>query len=180
MADERKPKLIALPERREGELLAPASGSALRPRDLRRRILAASFAICVLIPSLLGAVYYAFIASDRYVAGADLLGSFTGLASNGSTTSDSYILLKYLESRDIVENLQEDFPFRQSYGTGDADFLARMAPDLQIEQVVEYWQSRIHTAFDSTSGIITFKVEAFTPQDASASPPWCSTTARSS
>ena len=179
MADERKPKLIALPERREGELLAPASGSALRPRDLRRRILAASFAICVLVPSLLGAVYYAFVASDRYVAGAgfavrgmdggagaDLLGSFTGLASNGSTTSDSYILLKYLESRDIVENLQEDFPFRQSYGTGDADFLARLAPDLEIEQVVEYWQSRIHTAFDSTSGIITFKVEAFTPQDA--------------
>ncbi|TWG99905.1 capsular polysaccharide transport system permease protein [Mesorhizobium sp. J18] len=179
MADDRKPKLVPLPERREGELLAPASTSALRPRDLRRRILAASFALCVLLPSLLGVLYYAFVASDRYVAGAgfavrgmdggsgvDLLGSFTGLASNGSTTSDSYILLKYLESRDIVENLEADFPFRQSYGTDDADILSRMDPDLEIEQVVEYWQRRIHTAFDNTSGIITFEVEAFTPQDA--------------
>ena len=80
--------------------------SAVRPRVFRRRLLSLSFVVCVFLPALLAAIYYTAIASDRYVSsagftvrgmdagvGGDLLGAVTGLASAGSTTSDSYILL---------------------------------------------------------------------------------------
>lgn len=179
MADGKTPRLVPLPSKGKGEAMSAQSVSGIRPREKRRRILAASFLICVLIPALLGAFYYAVLASDRYVSGAgfavrgmdggiggDLIGAVTGLASTGSTTSDSYILLKFLKSRDLIEKLEADFPLREHYGADSIDFLSRLDPARDIEHVVEYWASRIHTAFDSTSGIVTFEVEAFTPEDA--------------
>lgn len=154
--------------------------SAVRPRVFRRRLLVASFALCVLLPTLLAVIYYTAIASDRYVSsagftvrgmdagvGSDILGAVTGLASTGSTTSDSYILLKYLKSRDIVEKLQSDYLFTEHYSDSEnADFLSRLAEGADIEHVVEYWGKRIHTSFDATSGILTFDVEAFDPSAA--------------
>jgi capsular polysaccharide transport system permease protein len=71
--------------------------------------------------------------------GMDVLGAFTGLASTGSTTSDSYIVLKYLESRDLLDRLQKDFDLRGNYSAENIDYLSRMEPDLLIEEVIDYW-----------------------------------------
>lgn len=151
----------------------------LQPQALRRRMLLASFLICVMAPALLGALYFLFIASDRYVSGAgfavrsmdagagtDLFGTFTGLANAGSTSSDSYILLKYLKSRDILEKLERDFPLRQAFSSEGVDFISRMNPDDDIEHVVRYWKGMISTTYDNISGIVTFNIEAFSPDDA--------------
>jgi capsular polysaccharide transport system permease protein len=150
-----------------------------QPQQRRRSLLVLSFVICVLLPSLFGAVYFSFIASDRYVASAgfavrsmdsggsfDVVGVFTGLASSGSTTSDSYIVLEYLESRDLLDRLQQDFDFRGIYSNEQIDTLSRLDPALDIENVVGYWRDRIRTSFDPSSGIITFEVEAFSAADA--------------
>ncbi|MEH6477956.1 MAG: hypothetical protein V7727_19855, partial [Sneathiella sp.] len=150
-----------------------------RPQTKRRRYLLWSFVICVLVPTLIGAYYYSLVASDRYVSGtgfavrgldsgggADLFGAFTGLVNTGSTTSDSYIVLKYLQTRDVIERLQEDFDLLGAYNSGDIDFLSRLNTEEEIEDIVEYWDRVTTTTFDPTSGIITFDVEAFTPQDA--------------
>lgn len=179
MTEDKKPRVLPLPKRREGRSLSASGDLSLRPGGFRHRILAISFVLCVLVPSLLGAFYYSFLASDRYVAGAgfavrgmdasasaDLLSSFTGLSGNGSTSSDSYILLEFLESRDLVEKLEQTLPFREIYSSPNADFFSRLDPTLDIEHVVEYWERIIHTSFDNTSGIITFEVEAFTPEGA--------------
>jgi len=135
--------------------------------------------LLVALPALLGTYYFALVATDRYVSGAgfsvrgmdagggmDVLGAFTGLASTGSTTSDSYIVLNYLESRDLLDRLQEDFDVRRFYGEEKIDYISRMGDDLMIEEVVEYWEGMIATTYDSTSGIITIEVEAFEPENA--------------
>jgi capsular polysaccharide transport system permease protein len=171
------PKLVQLPKKEEGQLSGGLQISGARPRELRRSLLALSFLLCVILPSFLGAIYYAFVASDRYVASAgfairgmdtgisgDLIGAVTGLASIGSTTSDSYILLKYFKSRDLVERLAQDFSFDEVYRRNDVDYFSRLGADTDIEYVVDYWRKRIHTTFDSTSSIITFEVEAFSPE----------------
>jgi len=98
--------------------------------------------------------------------GSDFLGAVTGLASTGSTTSDSYILLDYLKSRDLVEKLEREFPLRASFGKEDVDMLSRLDPSFEIERVVDYWQSRITTSFAPSTGIVKFEVEAFRPEDA--------------
>jgi len=185
MADEKKPRLVPLPDQREGQgrrlTPSPEEAENSRPQGRRGQLLKASFILAVLLPTLLAAAYYLFVAADRYAAGAgfsvrgmdgggigggDLLGSFTGLASNGSTNSDSYIILNFLKSRDLVEKVEVQLPFREIYSSPRADFLTRMDPDLSIEHVVDYWSNRMRTTFDSTSGILTFEVEAFTAQDA--------------
>ena len=185
MADDKKPKLVPLPGQREGQgqRLTPSASEAeeSRPKTRRGQLLKASFVVAVILPALLAAFYYLVVAADRYAAGAgfsvrgmetggiaggDMLGSLTGLASSGSTTSDSYIILKFLKSRDLVETLEAQLPFREIYSSPRADFLTQLEPNQDIEHVVDYWSNRIRTTFDSTSGIVTFEVEAFTAAEA--------------
>ena len=88
-----------------------------------------------------------FIASDRYVSGAgfairnmssqggtDLLGSVTGLVSNGSSTSDSYIVVKFLESRDLLQSLMDQIDFLDVYDSPFIDLLSRIPKHLPIEE----------------------------------------------
>ncbi|WP_310618943.1 lipopolysaccharide biosynthesis protein [Flexibacterium corallicola] len=154
-------------------------GKGLRPQQFRRRMLAVSFALCVALPAVLGSFYFLFLASDRYsstlgfsvrgmdggAAGGDFLGSLTGLASTGSTTTDSYILMDYLKSREVVERLSADMGLKQLYSSEDVDFIYRLDPELPIEDFVNYWDWMIDTSFDSTSSIINVEVQAFTAQD---------------
>jgi len=179
VAEDNALRLIPKPGFENARSLSLPGSAHSQRQPRRRRLLTISFVACVILPAFLAAIYYAFIASDRYVSGAgfavrgmdssigtDFLGAFTGLANVGSTASDSYILLEFLESRDLVEKLEKDFPLREAYGGSAADFLYRLDPGLDIEHVVEYWADRIHTTFDNNSGIISFQVEAFRPEDA--------------
>lgn len=167
----------------EAQLVFEQKNSKMRPIEwhktlgfIRQHLIACSFAAFVLLPTLAGMIYYTFIAQDRYVSGAgfairgmdagngmDIFGAFTGFVSSGSTTSDSYILLKFLKSRDLVERLEAKFPLRSSYSAPNGDFLSRLDKNTEIENVVDYWQQHIQTTFDSTSGIITFEVDTFSP-----------------
>ncbi|WP_341367037.1 hypothetical protein [Yoonia sp. BS5-3] len=175
--DASKPKVIPLSSKPKAE--AVGSVTTVRPRQKRRRILTLSFILCVLLPSALGSYYFAVIASDRYAAtagfavrgvnagaGIDGIGALTGLASAGSTTSDSYIVLKYLRSRDIVERLQSDMDIRSAFTNPEIDPLSRMGKALSIEEVVRYWGRMIRTSFDSTSGIVTVEVQAYSADQA--------------
>lgn len=156
-----------------------APGPAGEPR--RRPWLAGSFALTVLLPVLLGIAYFGAIASDRYAAGAgfavrgldtaggsDVIGAVTGLASTGSTTSDSYIVLKYLESRDMIDRLGQRLDLDAIFAAPGLDPLSRLSPGATPEELRDYWRRRIATAFDATSGIVTFEVQAFSPADAAA------------
>ena len=153
--------------------------NTLRPQQRRRRTLLWSFILCVLLPLLLIIYYYAVIATDRYGStagfsvrgiesstGIDGLATLTGLASTGSTTADSYIVLKYLESRSLLETLDRELLLREVYSNPDIDFLSRMDADIAIEDFVDYWLGRIDTEFDPSSGIIEFTVQSFSTEHA--------------
>ncbi|AEV39803.1 lipopolysaccharide biosynthesis protein (plasmid) [Pseudovibrio sp. FO-BEG1] len=149
----------------------------LRPQQIRRKILAISFMLMVLLPSLLGATYFLIIASDRYSstigfsvrgmdgtsAGGDFLGALTGLASVGTTTTDSFILMDYLEGREVVERLNVDLSVSDHFSKDSVDFIYRLDQEISIEELVSYWQGMISTSFDNTSSIIEVEVQAFSP-----------------
>lgn len=152
---------------------------AQRPRKKRRSALLLSFMLMVVLPLGAAILYYTTIATDRYAAsagfsirgidtnsGVDGIGALTGMASTGSTTSDSYIVLSYLGSRALLEAVDEQLGLRHAFSVPDVDFLSRLAPEATAEDFVRYWNRRIHTQFDPTSGIIAFEVQAFDPADA--------------
>ena len=133
----------------------------------------------VVIPVLLGVIYFSFIAADRFavetkfsirqvsgVASTDLLGSLTGVSASGSTITDSYILIDFIESRELIDKLQGRINLHAIYSHEDADFLTAFDPDETIEEFREYLEGMITVYFDSSSQIITMEVQAFTPQDA--------------
>lgn len=149
----------------------PAGVSEVKRRRTR---LILSFVFCVLLPSILGATYYLSYASDRYAAGAsfvvrgfdsggsgDLVSSFTGLTSSGSTTSDSYIIRRYLQSGNLILNLEEQLSLRDHYSDPEIDLLSRYDASQPFEKFVQYWARRITTTYDSTTGIVTFEVQGF-------------------
>ncbi len=158
-----------------------AMNTTLRPQQRRRRILLWSLILCVVLPLILVIYYYAMIATDRYGStagfsvrgienstGIDGLATLTGLASTGSTTADSYIVLKYLESRSLLEKLDRELSLREVHSDPDIDFLSRMDADIAIEDFVDYWLSRVNTEFDPSSGIIEFTVQSFSTEHALA------------
>lgn len=160
-----------MPDLPTGVQKAPRGPSRVKRR---RYALLLSFLLFFVMPSSIVIYYYAFIASDRYAAGAgfvvrgldgggvsDLVGSFTGLSSAGSTASDSYVIRRYLASADLVQKLERDFGIAAHFGQSDIDVISRFRSDQPFEQLVHYWQRRIVTTYDSTSRIVTFEVQAF-------------------
>lgn len=151
--------------------LAPAS--ILGRMSLR----AWSLLIFVAFPIIASAFYLVFVASDRYAAtsgfsirGADSspsldgLGTLTGLASAASVTSDSYIIIEYIESLDFLLELEQRAGLRRIYSNPEIDALSRLKADASNEDFLEYWKKRNKVSFDTTSGIIVLETQSFTPE----------------
>lgn len=134
-----------------------------------------SIAVCVLLPTLIAALFYLFVASDRFISEArfavrsnetqaiDALGMITGMPSS-QIVSDSYIVADYIESRDMVDELLRRLPLRSLYA--DGDYVSRVGNGVTLEELIEYWQKRIDVYYDSTKNTISVEVQAFNPTDA--------------
>ncbi len=133
------------------------------------------FFLAVVLPTVLGGLYYAFVASPQYVSEFRFsVRANSGPASTGSTVaidamlamSNSYIVSDYVGSRDAVVALDKAVDLRNLYSSGSVDFLSRLSSDASVERLVRYWSSRIDTSYDITTGINVVEVSAFSPQDA--------------
>jgi capsular polysaccharide transport system permease protein len=156
------------------------SDSASRPQLRRRRNLRLSALICVALPTLLAAVYYGLFAAPQYAVevrfavrsgtggggGGDLIGAFAGVAAPGSTITDSFIVIDYLKSREVIDKLEPMIGLRSIYASEAADWWARFDPSRSAEEFVLYWRNMMTAYFDNTSQIVSVEVRAFTPEDA--------------
>jgi capsular polysaccharide transport system permease protein len=137
-----------------------------------------SFVLAVIVPTLLTALFYMFLATSQYstvsqfaVRGpagapgaADMLGLFATTAS--SETADTYIIISYIHSRDLIEELDKRINLREIYDRPEADFYYRFDPTKPIEDFVNYMKTMVTTEFDTFSGVVTLTVRAFRPEDA--------------
>lgn len=135
--------------------------------------LLASFITIVVVPSVLVAIYFIFIASSQYVSearfavraadhsGLDGLGALQGLAE----VQDSLIIANYVKSLAVVQGLEERVGLRALFSRPGIDWLSRFDPERPIERLERSWRSQIDTAIEAPSGIITVKVWAFSPDD---------------
>jgi capsular polysaccharide transport system permease protein len=145
-------------------------------RSLRLAVLI-SFVLMVVTPSVIAAIYFAFIASDQYVAEAkftvtgeappttDSFGSFTGIPAM-AIIQDTQIVTNYIHSRAAVEKLESMIGLRDLYATEKADLWSRLNRDKTIEKVVRYWDGMSSVSIGLPGGIVDLKVRAFTPEDA--------------
>lgn len=137
-----------------------------------------SFVALVLAPFLAACFYLLAIAADRYAVEvkfavrspnggptADLVGIVTGGAA-GSTKSDSYMVVEYLQSRQFLDELSTRLNLPSIYAIDSADPLMRLATDASKEDQVDYLSWVVRPSFDATADIITVEAQAFSQQDA--------------
>lgn len=144
----------------------------------RRSLLRLSFFLLVVVPSLLVAFYFNVIAADKYAvevrfavrgpegsSSPDLLSLATGVNSPNSTTTDAYILMDYLRSRQLLEDLSKRVDFEAIFNSPKADMLAKFpVKQRSIERFVQHWQSMVSIEFDTTSSIIILELRSFEPE----------------
>ncbi|ADZ70968.1 capsule polysaccharide transporter [Polymorphum gilvum] len=149
-----------------------------------RRVLV-SLAAFVVMPTLMVAFYFLFVAADRYVSEShfvvrnaerlevfepsgmtmNLVRSFTG---GGVSTSmqDAYVIVDYIRSRSIVTDVMKRIDLISVFGGDNGDLLTRLKDEPSLEELWEYWQKRVSTYVDINSGIVQLRVEAFAPDRA--------------
>jgi capsular polysaccharide transport system permease protein len=151
---------------------------ARRGARAMRLAMLVSFYLMVVVPSLCGFIYYGFLASDQFVSetkftisGGDApmldgIGALTGVPAI-SVVQDTQIVVKYIEGRAALEQLEKAIGVRELYARPEADWLARFNPDQPIEKFVKYWRRMATASIIMPAGIVDVKVRAFTPRDAS-------------
>jgi capsular polysaccharide transport system permease protein len=147
-----------------------------RPRRTPYRLL--SFIAVVGVPTALAALYYFFIAADQYVtefrfalrtaelAHSEVSGVFQGSAAPSPVSVDSYAVVQYIGSRDIIDDLGKTLDLRELFARPEADWLTRLQLPVSIEELVRYWKNQVDPFYDTTNGTIVVRVHAFTADDA--------------
>lgn len=135
------------------------------------------FLLLVIVPTLLAILYYGFIASDQFVSEMrltvrsgdsqrnDATGLFQGMAAASQIGLDSNIIVQYLQSREIVDAVDQKIHLREMFSKSGIDFFSRIKRSASIEELVDYWKSKVDVFFDMTTGIISVKVKSFTSRD---------------
>lgn len=177
--DQKKANIVEMAPKIDAVGIHPAPAEKWTPQQWRRFWTKLSFFPFVVLPVLLGIFYFSVIASDRYAAEikftirspsgstpTDLLGAFTGVSSSGSTVTDSYIVVDFLRSRELIDLLEQDIDLRAIYDNEKADWWARFDSTLTQEEFADYLKSMIYVYFDTSSQIVTVEVQAFSAEDA--------------
>lgn len=132
--------------------------------------------IAVLILCSIPPLYLALIAEDRFQSvshfsvvveesnNADAsmgLLNFVGGAANGA--SESQIAISFINSSDLLFDLQQEFGLIEHYTAPPKDFIFRLERDATKEERIEYYRSKIYAQADAQSGLIYLTVESFSP-----------------
>ena len=161
---------------RPGRRLLPwRPGAERRPRLSLGRL---SFAVVVVLPVVFAAVYYFLVAADQYVAefrfavrSAEPAPSEFGWllrsdVASAPAAADSYIVVQYVRSRAMVDDLAPTLDLREIFSRPGADWPARLHLPVSVEELVGYWKGQVDAFFDATNGTVVVRVSAFTRRDA--------------
>jgi capsular polysaccharide transport system permease protein len=151
------------------------------PERAERRLpspLVLSFIALVLLPIMVAAVYLFAIAADQYVSEfrfslnsidpprLDPLSLLTGNASHSPAALESHIVVQYITSRAIIDELDASLDLRRMFSPPDADWWARLPRPTSIEALVLYWRGQVDPFYDPANGTVVVRVRAFTPAEA--------------
>ena len=152
-----------------------------RPGFFRRHAL---FFLCVVLPTILAAVYFGHYATDLYVSESSYVvrspnkqsasGSGLGALLQGAGFSgfakapdDVYAVTQYIQSRDALTYLDEKLDLRTAWQSENIDFFHRFDPldwDDSREALYEYYRQMVKIGADPASGITLLTVMGFSPE----------------
>ena len=133
-----------------------------------------SFAL-VLSASLLVVIYYAFMASPRYVSEAVFIieqsknnnvniGSLAAFASASPTSKDAHIVKEFIGSRSLAEKLDKTLHIKSHYESSRWDWISRLHTEATAEEFILYYRDYIQVSYDEISGMLHLSVQSYEPE----------------
>jgi capsular polysaccharide transport system permease protein len=136
----------------------------------------------ILVTTLLVAVYWLLMASDRYVSEANVIIQKTDSISvpsldiprlisgiGGINRSDQLLLREYLLSVDMLKKLDAALDLRARYSDKRRDIFSRMwFRDASMEWFYRHYLSRTEIEYDDFAGVLRVKVQAYDADTAQA------------
>ena len=138
------------------------------------------FWLFVVLPTIVLAIYYGFIASDVYTSESKFVirspnqRSVSGIGmvlqniGFNASSDDSYLVRDYLSSRDAVQNLKAKLDIQTKYSAKSVDVVSRFGTikEPTFENFYEYFNKKIKVVHDPASSISSLQIEAYTAKDA--------------
>ncbi|MFC3051691.1 Wzz/FepE/Etk N-terminal domain-containing protein [Kordiimonas pumila] len=129
----------------------------------------------VLFIVALAAVYYALIASDRYVteariyvkssnASSSVMPQLQMLTGAQGDSQDAVMINAFFQSRDLMELMEKEVSFSDHFSHSGADFLSRLKDGANAEDRLEYFKKRLSASVSPDSGLIVVRGQGFTPE----------------
>ena len=85
-----------------------------------------------------------------------------GLSDSG--TVDSMIVIGYINSADLLLELEKDFQLIDHYSAPRRDYVFRLERDDPLEDRLEYYRKRIYAHFDKDTSLTMLTVDTFDPK----------------
>jgi capsular polysaccharide transport system permease protein len=142
-----------------------------------------SLVLLVLLPMVATAAYLWLFAEDQYAstvgftvrqeesasAGALAGGLAQFLGGAGSTGANARVLYEYIQSQELVAQLQKDLDLIGHYSrTWPRDPVFSIWPDATIEELTAFWLRMVRISYDEGSGLIEIEARALDPAFARA------------
>lgn len=85
-----------------------------------------------------------------------------GLSDSGS--ADSQIAIGFINSADLLLQLEKEFDLVKHYSSPARDYVFRLESDANLEERLKYYRQRISAHFDTSSGMTMITVDCFEPE----------------
>ena len=164
----------------EEGLLTDSKVVPIKPPRLRSSPLPQlSVSQLLLIPIALSGIYFYAIARDRYVTRSDFVirkaeesdtnVAGAGLASllgrgNQLSLEDARFLKTYLQSPQVLADLDRTYDLDQAYAQKGLDWFAGMKPGLSKEKRLNYFKKQVAVNLDEISGAIVLRTIGLDPK----------------
>ena len=134
------------------------------------------FACVVLLPTVAVFLYYLLWASPMYVSqtrfairSADSSGGGLDIASallrsSSSTGADAHIVVEYIQSLDIINDIDKELGVDLHFSDKGHDVFSRLTNNPTQDEQLRYWKWAVIPALDQDTGIITLETKAYSPE----------------
>ncbi len=132
--------------------------------------------LVILILCCTPAIYLGFIAEDRFQATSHFsvtvhaensaeasMGLLALVGGTSGTASDAQIAIGFINSTDLLFDLEKEFGLIEHYKAPPSDFVFRLKRDATKRERIKYYRKKISAEADAYSGLIYLTVESFSP-----------------
>ncbi|WP_182028194.1 lipopolysaccharide biosynthesis protein [Vibrio sp. B1FLJ16] len=154
------------------------SRAAAAKAKIKRIVRHSPFALFVVLPCIMFALYQSVIATERYESQAQVIvkqpdgaatmdasmAMLSGLGLPSSSGSDTELVKAYIYSNDMLQYLQTNLDLRSHFSAPDIDWFSRLANDATREELFEYYHDHVAVEINDISGVVSIYTQGFAPE----------------